>query len=151
MNPFEAILLELDTLRVRLRRDGTAAATREELAEVVAQVPAGMMIRYRAWAEARGEDAWLRESGNLLVSAAPAQDAALEDAVAILAGTAGTTVSPGGKAQDARPLSAADRWPARPRDRERRDRERSQIARRHARPRLAAFRTHYRAGRDYPG
>ena len=46
-----AILLELDTLRVRLRRDGTAAATREELAEVVAKVHAGMMICYREWGE----------------------------------------------------------------------------------------------------
>jgi hypothetical protein len=50
-NPFEAILLELDTLRVRLRRDAAAAATRDELAEVVANVHKGMTICYREWAE----------------------------------------------------------------------------------------------------
>jgi glycine/D-amino acid oxidase-like deaminating enzyme len=36
----------------------------------------------RAWAEARGEDVWLREVGMLEVSAAPAQDAAVEKAAA---------------------------------------------------------------------
>jgi hypothetical protein len=51
MNPFEAILLELDTLRVALRRAGSTAATREELAEVVAKVHEGMMVCYREWAE----------------------------------------------------------------------------------------------------
>jgi glycine/D-amino acid oxidase-like deaminating enzyme len=35
----------------------------------------------RAFAEARGEDVWLRESGLLMVSGAPAQDAAIEHAV----------------------------------------------------------------------
>ena len=39
----------------------------------------------RAWAEARGEDVWLREAGMLMVSAAPAQDAAVERAVAVAA------------------------------------------------------------------
>ena len=36
----------------------------------------------RAWAEGRGEDVWLREAGMLEVSAAPAQDAAVEKAAA---------------------------------------------------------------------
>ena len=35
----------------------------------------------RAWAESRGEDVWLREAGMLEVSAAPAQDSAVEQAV----------------------------------------------------------------------
>jgi glycine/D-amino acid oxidase-like deaminating enzyme len=39
----------------------------------------------RAWAEARGEDVWLREAGMLMVSAAPAQDRAVDDAVAAAA------------------------------------------------------------------
>jgi glycine/D-amino acid oxidase-like deaminating enzyme len=39
----------------------------------------------RAWAESRGEDVWLREAGMLMVSAAPAQDAAVERAVAAAA------------------------------------------------------------------
>jgi glycine/D-amino acid oxidase-like deaminating enzyme len=36
----------------------------------------------RAFCAARGEDVWLRESGMLMVSAAPAQDGAIDDAVA---------------------------------------------------------------------
>jgi glycine/D-amino acid oxidase-like deaminating enzyme len=39
----------------------------------------------RAWADARGEDVWLREAGMLEVSAAPAQDAGVEKAVAAAA------------------------------------------------------------------
>jgi len=35
----------------------------------------------RAFAESRGEDVWLREAGMVMVSAAPAQDAAVEGAV----------------------------------------------------------------------
>jgi glycine/D-amino acid oxidase-like deaminating enzyme len=35
----------------------------------------------RAWAESRGEDVWLREAGMLEVSAAPAQDGGIENAV----------------------------------------------------------------------
>ena len=35
----------------------------------------------RAFAESRGEDVWLREAGMVMVSAAPAQDAAVEHAV----------------------------------------------------------------------
>ncbi|HKD95270.1 MAG TPA: FAD-dependent oxidoreductase [Gaiellaceae bacterium] len=40
----------------------------------------------RAWAESRGEDVWLREAGMLEVSAAPAQDSAVEKAAAAAAG-----------------------------------------------------------------
>jgi hypothetical protein len=50
-NPSEAILLERDALRVRLPCDATAAATRDELTEVVEKVYAGMSICYREWAE----------------------------------------------------------------------------------------------------
>jgi glycine/D-amino acid oxidase-like deaminating enzyme len=39
----------------------------------------------RAWAESRGEDVWLREAGMLEVSAAPAQDGGVEQAVAAAA------------------------------------------------------------------
>jgi glycine/D-amino acid oxidase-like deaminating enzyme len=39
----------------------------------------------RAWAEARGEDVWLVEGGMLEVSAAPAQDASVDKAVAAAA------------------------------------------------------------------
>jgi glycine/D-amino acid oxidase-like deaminating enzyme len=37
----------------------------------------------RAFTEERGEDVWLRESGMLMVSASPAQDAAIERAIAV--------------------------------------------------------------------
>jgi glycine/D-amino acid oxidase-like deaminating enzyme len=40
----------------------------------------------RAWAESRGEDVWLREAGMLEVSAAPAQDSAIEKAAEAAAG-----------------------------------------------------------------
>jgi glycine/D-amino acid oxidase-like deaminating enzyme len=40
----------------------------------------------RAFADARGEDVWLRESGMLMVSASPSQDAAVERAVDAAAG-----------------------------------------------------------------
>jgi glycine/D-amino acid oxidase-like deaminating enzyme len=40
----------------------------------------------RAWAESRGEDVWLREAGMLEVSAAPAQDGAIEKAAKAAAG-----------------------------------------------------------------
>ena len=39
----------------------------------------------RAFCESRGEDVWLRESGTMMVSAAPAQDAAVDRAVAAAA------------------------------------------------------------------
>jgi hypothetical protein len=50
-NPFEAFLLERDALRVRLRCDAPASAIRDELAEVVERVYAGMSICYRERAE----------------------------------------------------------------------------------------------------
>ena len=52
-----------------------------ELARAGEQIIPGI----RAWAEARGEDVWLREAGMLEVSAAPAQDGAVEKAVAAAA------------------------------------------------------------------
>jgi glycine/D-amino acid oxidase-like deaminating enzyme len=39
----------------------------------------------RAFCESRGEDVWLRESGMLMVSASPAQDAAIDNAVSAAA------------------------------------------------------------------
>jgi glycine/D-amino acid oxidase-like deaminating enzyme len=51
----------------------------------------------RAFAERRGEDVWLRERGMLMVSAAPAQDAAVERAVEVAAAL--------GAPEQARPLS----------------------------------------------
>jgi glycine/D-amino acid oxidase-like deaminating enzyme len=39
----------------------------------------------RSWAESRGEDVWLRETGMLEVSAAPAQDGVVENAAAVAA------------------------------------------------------------------
>ena len=53
-----------------------------ELARAGEQIVPGI----RAWAEARGEDVWLREAGMLEVSAAPAQDASVQSAVAGAAG-----------------------------------------------------------------
>jgi glycine/D-amino acid oxidase-like deaminating enzyme len=53
-----------------------AAAVR--LAEAASAIVPGV----RAFAEGRGEDVWLREGGMLMVSAAPAQDAAIDRAVA---------------------------------------------------------------------
>jgi glycine/D-amino acid oxidase-like deaminating enzyme len=52
-----------------------------ELAHAGEQIVPGI----RAWAEARAEDVWLREAGMLEVSAAPAQDASAETAVAAAA------------------------------------------------------------------
>jgi glycine/D-amino acid oxidase-like deaminating enzyme len=51
----------------------------------------------RAWAESRGEDVWLREAGMLEVSAAPAQDGAIEKAAAAAASV--------GRADQAVPLA----------------------------------------------
>jgi glycine/D-amino acid oxidase-like deaminating enzyme len=64
-----------------------------ELARAGEQVVPGI----RAWADARGEDVWLRESGMLLVSAAPAHDAAVEQAVEAAAAV--------GRPEQALPLS----------------------------------------------
>jgi glycine/D-amino acid oxidase-like deaminating enzyme len=58
---------------------GDAEAVR--LADAASAIVPGV----RAFAEARGEDVWLREGGMLMVSAAPAQDAAIGRAVAAAA------------------------------------------------------------------
>jgi glycine/D-amino acid oxidase-like deaminating enzyme len=58
----------------------------EERALELAQAGERIVPGIRAWAEARGEDVWLREAGMLEVSAAPAQDASVEKAVAAAAG-----------------------------------------------------------------
>jgi glycine/D-amino acid oxidase-like deaminating enzyme len=52
-------------------------ARARELAEAGERIIPGI----RAWAEARGEDVWLREAGMLEVSAAPAQDGGVGHAV----------------------------------------------------------------------
>ena len=54
----------------------------EERALELARAGERIVPGIRAWAEARGEDVWLREAGMLEVSAAPAQDAGVEKAVA---------------------------------------------------------------------
>jgi glycine/D-amino acid oxidase-like deaminating enzyme len=51
----------------------------------------------RSWAEARGEDVWLREGGMLEISAAPAQDASVEKAAAAAASV--------GRSEHAAPLT----------------------------------------------
>jgi glycine/D-amino acid oxidase-like deaminating enzyme len=53
----------------------------EERALELARAGERIIPGIRAWAEARGEDVWLREAGMLEVSAAPAQDSAVERAV----------------------------------------------------------------------
>jgi glycine/D-amino acid oxidase-like deaminating enzyme len=53
-----------------------------ELARAGEQIVPGI----RAWAEARGEDVWLREAGMLEISAAPTQDASVAKAVEAAAG-----------------------------------------------------------------
>jgi glycine/D-amino acid oxidase-like deaminating enzyme len=58
----------------------------EERALDLARVGERIIPGIRAWAEGRGEDVWLREAGMLEVSAAPAQDAAVEKAAAAAAG-----------------------------------------------------------------
>ena len=54
----------------------------EEKALELAQAGERIIPGIRAWAEARGEDVWLRETGMLEVSAAPAQDGSVEKAAA---------------------------------------------------------------------
>jgi glycine/D-amino acid oxidase-like deaminating enzyme len=58
----------------------------EQRALELAQAGERIIPGIRAWADARGEDVWLVEGGMLEVSAAPAQDAAVEKAVAVAAG-----------------------------------------------------------------
>jgi glycine/D-amino acid oxidase-like deaminating enzyme len=57
----------------------------EERALALARAGERIIPGLRAWAEARGEDVWLREAGMLEVSAAPAQDRGVEKAVAAAA------------------------------------------------------------------
>ncbi|HLY85680.1 MAG TPA: FAD-dependent oxidoreductase [Gaiellaceae bacterium] len=54
----------------------------EERALALARQGEQIIPGVRAWAESRGEDVWLREAGMLEVSAAPAQDGAIEKAAA---------------------------------------------------------------------
>ncbi|HZT83932.1 MAG TPA: FAD-dependent oxidoreductase [Gaiellaceae bacterium] len=57
----------------------------EERAVELARAGERIIPGIRAWAASRGEDVWLVEGGMLEVSAAPAQDAAVEKAVAAAA------------------------------------------------------------------
>jgi len=57
----------------------------EERALDLARAGERIIPGIRAWADGRGEDVWLVEGGMLEVSAAPAQDAAVEKAVAAAA------------------------------------------------------------------
>ncbi|HVA30597.1 MAG TPA: FAD-dependent oxidoreductase [Gaiellaceae bacterium] len=60
----------------------------------------GIVPGVRAFAAARGEDVWLREGGMLMVAASPAQDAAVERAVAAAAAA--------GRPEQALALTAAE-------------------------------------------
>jgi glycine/D-amino acid oxidase-like deaminating enzyme len=64
---------------------GTIPVLGEERALELARAGEAIIPGVRAWAEGRGEDVWLREAGMLEVSAAPAQDAAVEKAAAAAA------------------------------------------------------------------
>jgi len=66
----------------------------------IAHAGAGAVPAVRAFCEARGEDVWLREGGYLKVSAAPAQDAAVERSI--------RTAAELGVAEEAVPLSAEE-------------------------------------------
>jgi glycine/D-amino acid oxidase-like deaminating enzyme len=57
----------------------------EERALELARAGERIVPGIRAWADGRGEDVWLREAGMLEVSAASAQDSAVESAVAAAA------------------------------------------------------------------
>jgi glycine/D-amino acid oxidase-like deaminating enzyme len=61
---------------------GVLAVLGEERALELARAGEQIIPGIRAWAEARGEDVWLVEAGMLEVSAAPAQDDAVEKAAA---------------------------------------------------------------------
>jgi len=69
----------------------------DEQALALASAGEAIVPGIRSWTEARGEDVWLREGGMLLVSAAPAQDRAVEQAVSAAAAL--------GRADQAVPLS----------------------------------------------
>jgi glycine/D-amino acid oxidase-like deaminating enzyme len=75
----------------------------EERALDLARAGERIIPGIRAWAEARGEDVWLREAGMLEVSAAPAQDGGVEKAVAAAAqvgrGDQAVALAPGEVAQ----------------------------------------------------
>jgi glycine/D-amino acid oxidase-like deaminating enzyme len=79
---------------------GILSVLGEERALELARAGERIIPGIRAWAEARGEDVWLREGGMLEVSAAPAQDGAVEKAAA-----AAVRV---GRADQAVPLTAAE-------------------------------------------
>jgi glycine/D-amino acid oxidase-like deaminating enzyme len=65
---------------------GILSVLGEERALELARAGEKIIPGIRAWAEARGEDVWLREAGMLEVSAAPAQDSSVEKAAAAAAG-----------------------------------------------------------------
>ena len=64
---------------------GILSVLGEERALELARAGEKIIPGIRGWAEARGEDVWLREAGMLEVSAAPAQDASVERAAAAAA------------------------------------------------------------------
>jgi len=70
----------------------------DEGAVAIGRAGAQVVPAVRAFAEARGEDVWLREAGYLKVSAAPAHDVAVEKAV--------RTAAELGVPEEAEPLSA---------------------------------------------
>ncbi|HYA09767.1 MAG TPA: FAD-dependent oxidoreductase [Gaiellaceae bacterium] len=70
----------------------------DEQALALASAGEAIVPGIRSWTEARAEDVWLREGGMLLVSAAPAQDRAVEQAVSAAAAL--------GRADQAVPLSS---------------------------------------------
>ena len=57
----------------------------QERALQLARAAERIVPAVRAFCESRGEDVWLRESGTMMVSAAPAQDDAVDRAVAAAA------------------------------------------------------------------
>jgi glycine/D-amino acid oxidase-like deaminating enzyme len=65
---------------------GILSVLGEERALELARAGEQIIPGIRAWAEGRGEDVWLVEGGMLEVSAAPAQDAAVEHAASAAAG-----------------------------------------------------------------
>jgi glycine/D-amino acid oxidase-like deaminating enzyme len=79
---------------------GTLPVLGEQRALELARAGEQIIPGIRAWAEASGEDVWLREAGMLEVSAAPAQDGAVEKAAG-----AGARV---GREDQAVPLTAEE-------------------------------------------
>src|SRR6185437_1952787 len=64
---------------------GILSVLGEERALELARAGEKIIPGIRAWAKARGEDVWLVEGGMLEVSAAPTQDAAVENAASAAA------------------------------------------------------------------